>query len=119
MRTLIATLAALMLFVTIPAGAGDYQKAFQLLEPLAEQGDARARDMLGSLYAGGKGVPEDDAKAVHWFTKCEDVVEQQQGSNRADELRAKADQYTKITLEEVSGALRTARVRLCLKSVCG
>ena len=39
--------------------------------------------MLGSLYAGGKGAPEDDAKAVQWFTKCDDVVEQQQGSNTA------------------------------------
>ena len=95
MRTLIATLTALMLLATTPvvAGdieegaaaflAGDYQKAFQLFEPLAEQGDARAQGKLGSLYAGGKGVPEDDAKAVHWFTKCEDVVEQQQDSNTA------------------------------------
>ena len=29
-------------------------------------------------------------------------------ATRLDELRAKADQYTEITLEEVSGALRTA-----------
>ena len=26
--------------------------------------------MLGSLYAEGKGVPKDDAKAVHWYTKA-------------------------------------------------
>ena len=62
---------------------GDYQKTFRLWKPLAEQGDARAQGMLGSLYAGGKGVPEDDAKAVHWFTKCDDVVEQQLGNNMA------------------------------------
>ena len=38
-------------------------------------------------------------------------------ATRLDELRAKADQYTGITLEEVSGALRTARVRLCLSKL--
>jgi TPR repeat protein len=35
--------------------------------PLAEQGDARAQTNLGHLYADGKGVPQNDAKAVKWF----------------------------------------------------
>ena len=82
MRNLIATLIALMLFATTPvvAGdlddgraayrAGDYQKAFQLFEPLAEQGDVRAQTLLGVMYFKGKGVPEDYAKAAHWYTKA-------------------------------------------------
>ena len=33
----------------------------------AEQGLAVAQHNLGSLYAKGRGVPQDDAKAAHWF----------------------------------------------------
>ena len=57
MRTLLAALTALMLFATpVVAGdyvdawdaynAGDYQKAFRLWKPLAEQGDARLRNIV-------------------------------------------------------------------------
>jgi TPR repeat protein len=82
MRALIATLTALMLFATTPVAAGDlkdgaaaykagdYQKAFQLLEPLGEQGNVKAQYLLGVLYANGKGVPKNDSKAVYWFTKA-------------------------------------------------
>ena len=37
-----------------------------------------------------------------------DLLNNPKIATRLDELRAKADQYTEITLEEVSGALRTA-----------
>ena len=50
--------------------AGDYQKAFQLLEPLGEQGNAETQAMIGSFYTLGKGAPKDDAKAAYWFTKA-------------------------------------------------
>jgi hypothetical protein len=89
MRTLIATLIAFMLFATTPvvAGdsvlnplpsedgaaafkAGDYQKAFRLLKPLAKQGDAWAQYGLGVMYDEGNGVSVDNAKAVHWYTKA-------------------------------------------------
>ena len=82
MRALIATLIALMLFTTTPvvAGAfedglaayraGDYQKAFRLWKPVAEQGHYGAQYNIGLMYAAGDGVPQNDAKAVHWFTKA-------------------------------------------------
>jgi uncharacterized protein len=82
MRTLIATLIALMLFATTPVAAGDsedaaaaykardYQKAFRLLKPHAEQGLSYAQTMIGLMYGDGNGVPQDHAKAVHWFTKA-------------------------------------------------
>jgi len=81
MRTLLTALTALMLFATpVVAGyaedaraafiAGDYQKAFRLFKPLAEQGDAGAQNNLGWMYDKGKGVPEDDAKAVYWWRKA-------------------------------------------------
>lgn len=57
MRTLLTALTALMLFATpVVAGefedalaaakARDYQKAFRLWKPLAEQGDARLRNIV-------------------------------------------------------------------------
>ena len=84
MRTLLAGLTALMLFATpvvaVVAGdyedglvayrAGDYEKAFRLWKPLAEQGEAKAQNNLGSMYSFGRGVPEDDAKAVYWYRKA-------------------------------------------------
>ena len=82
MRTLIATLTALMLFATTPAAAGgfedglaayragDYQKAIGLWKQSAEQGNVRAQYFLGVMYKTGKGVPKDDFKAVHCYTKA-------------------------------------------------
>ena len=75
MRTLLTALTALMLFATpVVAGAaynaGDYQKAYRLFKPLAEQGFAPAQHNLGVMYDEGNGVPEDDARAVHWYRKA-------------------------------------------------
>ena len=82
MRTLIATLIAHMLFAATPVAAGDledgsaafkagdYQKAFRLWKPVAEQGHYGAQHNIGLMYAVGNGVPQDDAKAVHWYTKA-------------------------------------------------
>jgi len=36
--------------------AGDYQKAFRLWKPLAEQGHAKAQASLGWMYEQGRGV---------------------------------------------------------------
>ena len=59
MRTLIATLIALMLFATTPVAAGDYedgaaaykagdyQKALRLWKPVAEQANKFAQSILG------------------------------------------------------------------------
>jgi len=74
MRTLLAALTALMLLATpvvagdfedalAAANAGDFQKAFRLWKPLAEQGNADAQFNLGFMYDNGDGVPKDDAKA--------------------------------------------------------
>ncbi len=34
----------------------------------AQQGEADAQLILGVMYANGRGVPEDDAEAVRWYT---------------------------------------------------
>ena len=92
MRTLLTALTALMLFAT-PVVAGDwedggaafnasnYEKAFRLLKPFAEQGHAAVQAILGYMYTTGNGVPKDDAKEVYWYRKAaEQGVAQAQGN---------------------------------------
>jgi len=52
------------------AQRGDYATALRLWRPLAEQGDARAQNNLGSMYLKGLGVPQDNAEAAKWFRKA-------------------------------------------------
>ena len=81
MRTLLGALTALMLLATpVVAGdylkavaalaAGNYQEAFRFITPFAEQGEAWAEAILGTMYANGEGVPQNDVKAVYWFRKA-------------------------------------------------
>jgi len=87
MRTLTVSL---LLFLTaisaaIPAWAGpyddalaayrsgDWDKAFQLLKPLAALDNAQsavAQERLASLYERGKGTPKDPAAAAKWYAKA-------------------------------------------------
>lgn len=46
---------------------GDFEKAAELWTPLANQGDRFAQFSLATLYHEGKGVPQDNVKATHWF----------------------------------------------------
>jgi TPR repeat protein len=82
-RTFVAGgLLALALFGSAMAGPledgqaayqkGDFATAFQILRPLAEQGDARAQCAVGLMYLLGQGVPHDDAQAVAWYRKAAD-----------------------------------------------
>lgn len=48
---------------------GDYKTAISLLRPLAEKGYPDAQALLGAMYAQGRGVPQDPAKAIKWFRK--------------------------------------------------
>ena len=49
--------------------AKDCLKFFRLISD-AEDGGAYAQYKLGKMYRDGKGTPEDDAKAVEWFTRA-------------------------------------------------
>ena len=83
-RSIKTMLAALVmsLSLAVPVVAGpmedardayirkDYATALRLWLPLAEQGDAQAQSNLGSLYYGGRGVPQDYAKAMKWYRKA-------------------------------------------------
>ena len=50
----------------------DYPTALQLLRPLADQGVPQAQSRLGSMYARGQGVEQDDAEAAKWYRKSAD-----------------------------------------------
>ena len=49
---------------------GDYQTAFKLLLPLAEQGYAGAQFNLGLRYDKGEGIKQNDVEAVKWYRKA-------------------------------------------------
>ncbi len=46
---------------------GDSETALEELLPLAEDGDADARFILGLMYATGEGVPHDYVEAMRWY----------------------------------------------------
>lgn len=51
--------------------ARDFDKAVELLWPLAEKGnEPQAQEKIGRLYHRGKGLPKDAAKAAEWYLKA-------------------------------------------------
>ena len=56
-------------FFSSKAGEDEvYQSALAPLTRLAEVGDARSQSILGTMYADGKGVPQDYKIALYWHT---------------------------------------------------
>jgi TPR repeat protein len=51
---------------------GDYTTAMRLVRPLADQGNAKAQEMVGSMYEQGWGVPQNYAEAEKWYRKAAD-----------------------------------------------
>jgi TPR repeat protein len=49
---------------------GDFARAIEIWEPLAEAGDADARYYIGLSYRLGQGVPMNPAEAAEWFGKA-------------------------------------------------
>jgi hypothetical protein len=54
---------------------GRYPLALKLAQPLAAQGDAHARALLGLMYYHGRGVKQDDMEAAEWFRLAADQDE--------------------------------------------
>ncbi|MDJ0813601.1 MAG: tetratricopeptide repeat protein [Woeseiaceae bacterium] len=80
MRSLIRTavLAVFLLSSAVVTGAsleqgldayaqGDYEKAWEICQPLADEGNVEAMFCVGQMYANGFGVMMDDANAMKWF----------------------------------------------------
>lgn len=49
--------------------AEDYTKAFRLLKPLADQGDAEAQCLVANMYHLGLGLERDVLEAVKWYKR--------------------------------------------------
>jgi TPR repeat protein len=47
---------------------GDYVPAIQVFRALAEQGNAKAHNVLGVMFRNGEGVPKSQARAHMWFS---------------------------------------------------
>ncbi len=80
MKSLAALLALLLLVRTAEAGqfedgiaayeAKDYERAMQLLLPLADAGDAEAQYRVGNLYYFGYGVDQDQQIGTDWYERA-------------------------------------------------
>jgi uncharacterized protein len=46
---------------------GDYEKAMELIRPLAERGDVRAQFNLATMHYNGEGVSQNHQEAAKWF----------------------------------------------------
>ena len=58
--------------VTI-AGTEEHEvKSFQRIKVFADNGEARAQHIIGTLYAKGSGVAQDHVQAVYWYRKSAD-----------------------------------------------
>lgn len=49
---------------------GDYTKAFNLLKPIAEQGDAEAQCIIANMYHLGLGLERSGLEAIKWYTRA-------------------------------------------------
>ena len=65
-----AITAALLLSLSMTALAQPSPEQIAEYRAAAAKGEAWGQYNLGRMYAKGKGVPEDDATAVKWYTKA-------------------------------------------------
>lgn len=52
--------------------AGNFQAALKIIMPFASQGNPLAQNILGILYANGKGVAQSEEEAVKWYRESAD-----------------------------------------------
>ena len=73
---------------------GDYVPAIRLFRTLAEQGNAKAQNVLGVMFRKGEGVPKNPARAHMWFSVA----------------AARGDATAKAELREVSRAMTAQEI---------
>jgi TPR repeat protein len=81
---------------------GDYMPAIRLIRPLAEQGNAKAQNILGVMLRKGEGVPRNAARAHMWFS----FAAARGDAKAKSELRVVSRSMTR---EEISQAEAMAR----------
>jgi TPR repeat protein len=58
-----------------PVTTPSVEQGIAALKKRAEAGDPKAQVQLGTAYASGDGVTEDDAEAVKWFRRAADQAD--------------------------------------------
>ena len=53
--------------------AGEYKKALKYFTLASQAGSAESMALVGSMYARGEGVDQDDAKAQEWYSKSAEL----------------------------------------------
>jgi TPR repeat protein len=81
---------------------GDYLPAIRLFRPLAEQGNAKAQNVLGVMFRKGEGVPKNPARAHMWFS----VAAKRGDATAKAELR---EVSRTMTAQEISQAQEMAK----------
>lgn len=88
----------------------DPEAAAELLQA-AEAGDVDAQFGVGMVYADGRGMPQDDVRAMFWLTRA---VEQ--GDKDADMLRRSvATRMTGEQFDQVEQLLKTKKTLVRVK----
>jgi TPR repeat protein len=81
---------------------GDYVPAIRVFRTLAEQGNAKAQNVLGVMFRKGEGVPKNPARAHMWFS-----LAAARGDTKAEtELR---EVSRTMTRQQISQAQEMAR----------
>jgi TPR repeat protein len=81
---------------------GDYVPAMRVFRTLAEQGNAKAQNVLGVMFRKGEGVPKNPARAHMWLS-----VAAKRGDAKANtELR---EVSRTMTAQEISQAQEMAK----------
>ncbi len=75
---------------------GDYQRAIEKFQPLAEQGHAIAQYNFGLMYDDGQAVPQDYVQAYKWYTLS--------AARSKGDLRKKAVRYRNAIEKKMSPA---------------
>ena len=51
----------------------DYKTAWKILLPLAKNGRAAAQVIVGDMYNIGRGVQQDNSRAIEWYRKAAEL----------------------------------------------
>ncbi len=85
---------------------GEYADAYNILRPLAEQGNADAQVKVGSMYESGRGVTQDYVQAHMLYNLG---VERSSGRDLDLLVSFRDDVEGKMTPEQIAEAQRLAR----------
>lgn len=96
----------------------DYAKALPYLETCAEQGHSEAQFLLGTMYAGGRGVQKSEIKAAKYFQQAADqghmVAQFDLGNMYADGRSVKQSYSLAIKYLQLSADQGYSKAQYCL-----